>query len=48
MEEQRRAMTWTIELPIWLAVLAAILTVVTIFNRLLMPGYHWFMRRRFE
>jgi len=41
-------MASTIELPLWLAILAAILTAVAIFSHLLMPGYRWFMRRRVE
>lgn len=41
-------MTSTIELPVWLAILAAILTTVAIFSHLFMPGYRWFMRRRVE
>ncbi|MGB0630608.1 MAG: 1-acyl-sn-glycerol-3-phosphate acyltransferase [Alphaproteobacteria bacterium] len=41
-------MTSTIELPVWLAILAAILTATAVFSHLLMPGYRWFMRRRVE
>lgn len=41
-------MSSTIELPIWLAVVAALLTFVAIFTHLFMPGLRWFLRRRVE
>ena len=41
-------MTGTIELPLWLAVLVAILTALAFFTNLFMPGLRWFLRRRVE
>lgn len=41
-------MTWMIELPICLAVLAAIPTTAAISSHLRMPGYRLFMRRQFQ
>ena len=41
-------MTWTIELPVCLAVLAAIPTAAAISNHLRMPVYRWFMRRQLQ
>jgi glycerol-3-phosphate O-acyltransferase len=41
-------MTETIELPVWLALVAAILTLVALVTHLFMPGLRWFMRRRVE
>lgn len=41
-------MTETIELPIWLAAIAAVLTLVAIVTHLFMPGLRWFLRRRVE
>ncbi|HHS82809.1 MAG TPA: glycerol-3-phosphate acyltransferase [Devosia sp.] len=39
-------MSGTIELPIWLVVIAAILALIGLVDRLLMPGVRWFFRRR--
>jgi len=36
----------TISLPIWFVVIAAILAVIGLTDRLLMPGVRWFFRRR--
>lgn len=41
-------MTETIELPVWLAAIAAVLTLVAIVTHLFMPGLRWFLRRRVE
>jgi glycerol-3-phosphate O-acyltransferase len=36
----------TIEIPLWLAVLAALLALIGLADRLLVPGVRWFLRRR--
>lgn len=36
----------TIEIPLWFAVLAAILAAIGLADRLLVPGVRWFLRRR--
>ena len=41
-------MTGTIELPLWLAVLAALLAVLAFVTHLFMPGLRWLVRRRVE
>jgi len=36
----------TIEIPLWLAVLATLLALIGLADRLLVPGVRWFLRRR--
>ncbi|MDP2739052.1 MAG: 1-acyl-sn-glycerol-3-phosphate acyltransferase [Pseudorhodobacter sp.] len=38
----------TIELPLWLVVLALLLAAVAALDRILMPSARWFLRRRME
>lgn len=39
-------MQQTIEIPLWFAILAAMLALVGLADRLLVPGVRWFLRRR--
>ncbi len=41
-------MTSTIEVPVWLALVAALLAVWALASRLLVPSVRWFLRRRIE
>ncbi len=38
----------TIEIPIWLAVLAGIFAVVAVLDKLLIPSVRWYLRKRFN
>lgn len=39
-------MQQTIEIPLWFAILAAVLALIGLADRLLVPGVRWFLRRR--
>lgn len=41
-------MTTTVELPLWLVVLALVLAAIAALERVLMPSARWFLRRRME
>lgn len=41
-------MTGTVELPLWLVVLALILAAIAALDRILVPSARWFLRRRME
>ncbi len=41
-------MSSTIEIPLWLAVVAGLLAVWAVLSRLLVPSVRWFLRRRIE
>ena len=41
-------MTATVELPLWLVVLALVLATAGALDRVLMPSARWFLRRRME
>ena len=43
-----RAMTTTIELPLWLFVLMVLFAMVTFASHFLFPSVRWFFRRRLE
>lgn len=45
---QSRAVTSTIEIPLWLAILAGLLALWALLARLLVPSVRWFLRRRIE
>ena len=46
--DRLRAMTSTVELPLWLFVLILLFAIVTAASHLLFPSVRWFFRRRME
>jgi glycerol-3-phosphate O-acyltransferase len=39
-------MTQTVELPLWVIIVASVLAAIAITDRLLSPAVRWFFRRR--
>src|SRR5262249_57667341 len=44
----RRSVSATIELPVWLIGILAVLALVAVLDRLLIPSVRFFLRRRFN